>query len=502
MPDIKDLSHLKLLFEKWENSQIWILGKGPTLKYANSVLSGTDKVISLNHACKTYVPNIAHFTDIEAFLDCADYLLKHPEIAIVLPKFPHIDSTPRGIALSDLTHKISMLNQIQKEGRLFQYQNSNAWNGKTSSQPIIELRYFSVEPAYQIACYLGAISISTLGIDGGQSYSNSMVEIAGHRRLANNRKDFNKQWLQLDYLVRKLGVPIMQEAEKNKVYVGVAERELIAFKVLEFSIHKHSSIPVKVLPLPPVKLVPKDKSKRPRTPFSFSRFLIPSLNGYQGKAVYLDSDMQVFSDIAELFDHPLGDAYVGVTKQETPEQWKDDPNFKSGRQFSVMLIDCEKAKWNIEEIVKKLDSDELNYSDLMYKLKIVPDELINDSVHPGWNSLEHYTPNHSRLTHFTVVPTQPWKFPSSHLFKVWVDDYKEAIKAGFVDRNLVVKSVKRGHIHPVLLEIYNEISNGKESVTQLGTMVSIEGGFLTDLKYKFGAIIRNLRWRFSKARRA
>lgn len=499
----KNLSDLKKQFPTWHSADIWILGKGPTLKYANYVLNKNSKVITLNHACKHWLPNIAYFTDLEAYLDCSEYLSTNPESVVVLPEIPHINSIPRDISISDLCHKVPSLKNLMNQGRLFSFQSSNTWNGKRTLEPVIELRYFSVEPAYQIACFLGAAKVRTLGIDGGKSYSSEMAKIAGKHRLSNNQKNFNKQWIQLNYLTKKFGVPMLQESEKNKVYVGVAERELIAFKVLEFSIHKHSTIPVQVLPLPPVNLVPKDKDKRPRTPFSFSRFLIPSLNGYKGKAVYLDSDMQVFSDIAELFNHPLGDCYVGVTKQETPEQWKDDPNFKSGRQFSVMLIDCEKSTWKIEEIVAKLDSGEMDYADLMYKLRIVPDALINDSVHPGWNSLEHYTPGHSRLTHFTVVPTQPWKFPASHLFDTWVKDYIEAIKAGYVDRNLVQKSVRRGHVHPDLLKIYDQNITPSSSVkNQIGTLVSIDGGLLTDLKFKLQAILRNLRWRFSKARKA
>ena len=38
------------------------------------------------------------------------------------------------------------------------------------------------------------------------------------------------------------------------------------------------------------------------TDFSFTRFLVPHLNMYQGIALFMDSDMYLRTDITELFD--------------------------------------------------------------------------------------------------------------------------------------------------------------------------------------------------------
>lgn len=38
------------------------------------------------------------------------------------------------------------------------------------------------------------------------------------------------------------------------------------------------------------------------TDFSFTRFLVPHLNLYEGMALYLDTDMYCYGDITELFD--------------------------------------------------------------------------------------------------------------------------------------------------------------------------------------------------------
>lgn len=72
------------------------------------------------------------------------------------------------------------------------------------------------------------------------------------------------------------------------------------------SILDHASQPVKIIFLNKNTL-PQDLWWRPRgeydsTEFSNSRFLTPYLFEYQGKSLYLDNDMIVCHDVAELFD--------------------------------------------------------------------------------------------------------------------------------------------------------------------------------------------------------
>ena len=66
------------------------------------------------------------------------------------------------------------------------------------------------------------------------------------------------------------------------------------------------------LPIP----LPKDEKNRPRTGFSFFRFAIPELCNYSDRALYLDADMQVFSDLAELWDIPFNKQRILCTYQK------------------------------------------------------------------------------------------------------------------------------------------------------------------------------------------
>ena len=104
----------------------------------------------------------------------------------------------------------------------------------------------------------------------------------------------------------------------NTVYVGYDPKEHTAYEVLKFSLERISTKPVRVIPLRRDILTKigiytrKHNSiggqdydeidgKPFSTQFSFSRFLIPALNMYEGLALYMDSDMYVRSDISELF---------------------------------------------------------------------------------------------------------------------------------------------------------------------------------------------------------
>ena len=74
-----------------------------------------------------------------------------------------------------------------------------------------------------------------------------------------------------------------------------------------------------------------------------------------------------------------------------------------------MLLDCERLDWEIDDIVGGLDEGRYTYEQLMFELCVVDEDEINDNIPPVWNHLEHYEPGETKLLHYTVVPTQPWK---------------------------------------------------------------------------------------------
>lgn len=112
-----------------------------------------------------------------------------------------------------------------------------------------------------------------------------------------------------------------------KVFIGRDPRQPVAYNVLADSIVTHASKPVSITALS-LKTLPI--TRRGLTEFTFSRFLVPSLCGFQGTALFLDADMVVTSDIAELFRCADGQSSVQVNQDQARFEWP-----------SAMLFNCE-----------------------------------------------------------------------------------------------------------------------------------------------------------------
>jgi hypothetical protein len=340
-----------------------------------------------------------------------------------------------------------MLARLDSEGRLLWYNLSTARRRQQrDGSPVVGVRYFSVEAALNLLAIAGAREIRTLGIDGGASYSARFRDLNDTTLLANSRSSFDEQFQEIAKTIRTTGIlcgPLDMEVPA-RVYVGCCEEQMLAVKVLEFSIRKHASLSVEVFPLhraPFTVPQPRDAANRPRTPFSFHRFLIPAWAGFRGRALYVDSDMQVFKDLRSLWGTPFDGADL-LTVRELEG---------SGRkaQFSVMLLDCGALHWDIQAIVADLDAGRCSYRELMSEMR--PARRIRADLDPAWNSLERYEEGKTALLHYTDMPTQPWISAVNRLGHLWVGDLLEAIEAGVITRAEVQAQVVLGHVRPSLL---------------------------------------------------
>lgn len=227
------------------------------------------------------------------------------------------------------------------------------------------------------------------------------------------------------------------------VFVASTPAEWLPARVLEFSITEASSTPVSVRfiysfnrPIP----VPASIENRPRTPFSFQRFLIPELCGFAGKAIYLDADMLVFRDIVEVWRQDLSECDL---------QTVVDAKMGRRRQFSVMLLNCQTLRWDIEQIVADLDAGKIDYPSLMYEMCMA--ERIRSDIPGVWNSLEHFEPGQTALLHYTDMSTQPWVHAGNPLGHLWIASLRRALASGFIVRSELQREVEQGHVRPSLL---------------------------------------------------
>lgn len=103
-----------------------------------------------------------------------------------------------------------------------------------------------------------------------------------------------------------------------RIFIGYDHRQPLAYNVLQHSIVRHSSKPVSITPLIIEQLPIK---RRGLTDFTFSRFLVPYLCNFEGKALFLDADMVVTGDIVDLFKNPMYDHAVHVMKEQPRFEW-------------------------------------------------------------------------------------------------------------------------------------------------------------------------------------
>ncbi len=237
------------------------------------------------------------------------------------------------------------------------------------------------------------------------------------------------------------------------VYVGADRSQLMAVAVLEHSIRRHTRRAVQVRPLIDLDLPePRDLRQGSRTNFSFARFAIPELAGYCGKGLYLDADMLVFRDIGELWDIAFDGASV-VIQEELPDHavshQKAGAPARRVKQCSVMLIDCEKARWDVHAIVSGLDG-RYTYEELMYELCILPESEIRYAVPFAWNSLEHFD-GETRLIHYTDMDTQPWVNAANRHGPRWMEEVRLMLDTGALSWSDLKTEIDLGYFRPSLL---------------------------------------------------
>ena len=186
-----------------------------------------------------------------------------------------------------------------------------------------------------------------------------------------------------------------------RIFVGYDPKEAIAYHNFCESVIKHCSEPVSFTPLALNTLQDyKENHKDGSNEFIYSRFLVPHLCGYKGKALFVDGDMLCKADISELF-RPMFDAvkvvkhnyktkypikYLGNINEDYPRK-----NWSSVMLFNCSHKDCSKLT---PEYVAKASGKELHrfeWTDSVGDLPIEWNWLANEYDYNPDAKLIHYT---------------------------------------------------------------------------------------------------------------
>ena len=200
------------------------------------------------------------------------------------------------------------------------------------------------------------------------------------------------------------------------IYVGYDSKEDIAYRVCKYSILKRSRSNIKITSLKLYELVAKNLYKRDIDPlasteFTYSRFLVPALNNYNGWAIFCDCDFIFFEDISNiLIDIDQSKAVYCVQHDYTPkEKHKMDGQkqtiYPRKNWSSFILFNCSHPS------NKKLSLDLVNSEtgSFLHQFKWLEDNEIG-SLDERWNWLEGWTSNHNNKKPFAVHYTRggPW----------------------------------------------------------------------------------------------
>jgi lipopolysaccharide biosynthesis glycosyltransferase len=185
-----------------------------------------------------------------------------------------------------------------------------------------------------------------------------------------------------------------------RIFIGWDSRFPEPADVLAYSLRKHSSIPldIRYLKLPELGLQ-REVDPLASTEFTYSRFLVPHLCGFEGKAIFMDNDMLCFGDIRELDELDMSGLALRVVKHDyqptnTVKMYGAKQTCYPRKNWSsLMIMNCENLKLWTKEVV------ETQSGAYLHRFQDVPDEQIGE-IPDTWNTLDWMDQN-TNLIHYT-----------------------------------------------------------------------------------------------------
>ena len=222
-----------------------------------------------------------------------------------------------------------------------------------------------------------------------------------------------------------------------RIFIGYDARETVAFHVLSHSFHRLASAPVSIAPLILSELkglFTRERNSLQSTDFSFSRFLVPYLSGYEGCSLFCDCDMLALDDVAKLWT--LRDdryAVQGVKHEHGPKEtvkFLGEPQTKYEKKnwSSVILFNNAKCTALTPEYVNTATGLQLH----QFKW-LASDDLIGEIPH-RWNHLVDYDPSlppeELSLIHYTEGGPYFDDFKNCGYADLWLAERERMLHAG------------------------------------------------------------------------
>ena len=247
-----------------------------------------------------------------------------------------------------------------------------------------------------------------------------------------------------------------------RIFVGCDPNncDLEQMMVLDYSVHKHARQPVAItwmqLSHDPHSAWYSDQetgsgwhTEHWSTPFSGFRWAIPEFCNFEGRAIYMDADVIVLCDVAELWSHPMHADAIVVAKGGS-----------SSARLCTCVWDCAKARSYLPPL-EAIQADPDSHKKLMHLIKQKP-QLIQPYL-DSYNNIDgedlpierikilHYSDMGTQFSHKYSLPRleaagqKHWfdgrimPHPRPDLAALFDQYYQEALDAGYRPENYAVQ---------------------------------------------------------------
>jgi lipopolysaccharide biosynthesis glycosyltransferase len=218
--------------------------------------------------------------------------------------------------------------------------------------------------------------------------------------------------------------------------VSILSRDVYE-QVAKYSMEKHSSVPIQVIPLKREEMrkqgiYTRTQDPKQSTEFTYCRFFVPYLQNYKGWAMFVDDDFLWLGDIKELIDQ-IDDKYAIMCVQHDYKPTVDvklagkaQEAYPRKNWSSMVLYNCgHPANQGVN--LSMINSQPGSY---LHRFSWITDDSLIGKIDYEWNFLvEWYKPYEGERKPKAIHYTEggPW-FPDyreTDYAKEWFDHMKE-----------------------------------------------------------------------------
>lgn len=215
------------------------------------------------------------------------------------------------------------------------------------------------------------------------------------------------------------------------IFIGYDINQTVAFHVCTNSLIRHSSIPISITPLSLSNLnMYTEYHTDGSNSFTYTRFLVPYLQNYNGWALFIDGDMILLDDITKLWDNIDETKAVMVVKHEYKTKinikylGSKNKDYPRKNWSSVILWNCshEKNKVLTTEFIQE------STGSFLHRFSWLSDDEIG-GLPIEWNWLpDEFGDNaDAKLLHYTLGTPCFDSFKNVSMSDKWHEEFTQTI---------------------------------------------------------------------------